>query len=339
MVISPPATLLGLVIRELDASVLPVVSSEAVARYPQAQRERLLSLGILRERAAVRAVSPCEQGKHRCYEVIHGCPEQAVATCPALATPPSPVGPEGARGYEVQMLRLLCLLRTQNRLGGEVITEFQRTLHFLGWTQSPTDRAAVVLARCMRPCNAESVLFNIRGRLPDAPVLILTPTPAPLDLHMKHHFEADRMRMLALSEARRDSHSLEADLSWPDAALAAAPTSGPEPILVVNRAARLVRYRGLELRLTHQEFALIELLAEKAAQDPEAWVARDTIQDDLWPDYTPDDPGAARQVDDLIHRLRRAFEAVEPGSGSQLIRTRRRSGYRLAMGPLDLLLI
>jgi hypothetical protein len=334
-----PDTLLRRLIERLDAEPAPVLSGTEVARYPEAERERLLELRLLVETAHLEELGPCDCGTDGCWWTVHRDAGGLWAVCPSGNLKPRAITEDEIRQFRIEVRNVHALLREVNRLDGDAITEFTRTICFLGRAGLAGRKVPVVLARCLSTRSAESALLGIRARLPDEPVIILTPTPRALDLHTQHHLKTGGLVLAAIAELQTSADSLLLDRQRLESLLRPKSLSAAEAMLRVDVAGHQAHFRGVALSMPPRAFQVLVLLARQAAEGGEGWVRRDAIYDSLWPDSSDDRMVYLRQIDDTVKELRRAFDAVEPGAGLRLVETGRRVGYRLKLSPPDLVLV
>jgi DNA-binding response OmpR family regulator len=331
-----PAALLPLLLERLDAEAAPVLSGAEAFHYPQRELDQLLEAGLLTELAPLDELGPCDCGDDGCTQVVHRDGQSLWAVCPRGIATPQPLSAEDIREYRVEVSRFCQALREANRMDGDAITEFSRTICFLGQMRVEGRQVPVVLTRCLRSQSAESALFEIRGRLTQRPVIVLTPTPRTLDLHVLHHLPEDGLVLAAVTELQLSADSLALDRLRLERLLR--PESPPctEAMLWVDEAAYQACFRGTPLTMPPRAFRVLVLLVRQAMMRGSGYVTRDTIYAALWPDDGDDKMVYDRQIDDSVKELRRALDDVEDGAGRRLIETGRTVGYRLLLSPPDL---
>jgi len=334
-----PDALLRLLLERLDAEPAPVVSGMEVARYPEAERERLLELRLLTETAQLEELGPCECGADGCWQTVHRDAGGLWAVCPSGSLRPRAIAEDEIRQFRIEVGNFHALLRQSSRLDDDAITEFTRTICFLGRAGLAGRKVPVVLVRCLSARSAKSALFEIRGRLSDKPLIILTPTPRALDLHTQHRLKADGLVLATIAELQMSADSLLLDRQRLESLLRPKPLPVTEAMLRVDVPGHQVHFRGVSLDPPPRVFQVLVLLARQAAGGDEGWVTRVTIYGVLWPDESDEKRVYDRQIDDTVKELRRALDAVEAGAGNRLIETRRRVGYRLRLFPPDLALL
>jgi DNA-binding winged helix-turn-helix (wHTH) protein len=239
--------------------------------------------------------------------------------------------PEHLRQFEVGIAVLCQRLREVNQLGGDAISSYGRTVHFLGDTDASGRRVSLVLARCLQPRSADRTLYAIRGRWPERSLLVLTPTPLALDPGLRATLKSNELVVASISELLVNPASFGIALGRISGLFAWSPVLGPGVVLCVDKARREVSYQGEALVLPRRELDLLILLMEHAVRSPSAWLAREIIHDALWPGRTSDDFPYDRQIDQAAKNVRRALDDVEPESGKRLIQTLRGTGLRLAL--------
>ncbi len=107
-------------------------------------------------------------------------------------------------------------------------------------------------------------------------------------------------------------------------------------VLSIRQESYQAQFRGKDLSLSARVFRLLVLLAQQVAKEGGGWVLREAIYDALWSAGGQKPRVYLRQVDDTVSQLRNAFNAIEPGSGTQLITARREVGHRLQSTPLQI---
>jgi DNA-binding response OmpR family regulator len=333
-----PDTLLHLLLERLDAEPAPVLSGVDVARYSTAELERLLELRLLTETAQLEELGPCECGVDGCWQTVHRDEGRLLAVCQNASLKPRALTEDQIRQFRIETTSFHQYLRKANRLDGDAITEFTRTICFLGQASLAGRKVPIVLARCLSARSAESALFEIRGRLPNGPLIVLTPTMRALDLHTQHHLKADSQVLASVAELRISADSLLLDRQRLEGVLRPKPLPFSEAVLSVDVTAHQAHFRGVALSMPPRAFQVLVLLARQAMQTGDGWVRRDTIYETLWPDDNDDKMVYDRQIDDTVKELRRALDSVEDGAGNRLVETGRRVGYRLQLSPPDLAL-
>jgi len=334
-----PDTLIRLLLERLDAEPAPVLSGIEVACYPATERERLLELRLLVETAQLDELGPCECGTDGCWQTVHRDVDGLWAVCPSGSLKPRAITEDEIRQFRIEVGNVHVLLREVNRLDGNAITEFTRTISFLGHVSLAGRQVPMVLARCLSARTVESALLGIQARLPDKPLIILTPTPRPLDLHTQHHLKTDGLVLAAMVELQASADSLLLDRTRLESLLRPRSLPATEAVLRVDVAGHQAHFRGVALSMPPRAFQLLVLLTRQAAEGAVGWVTRDAIYDTLWPNSNDDRMVYLRQIDDTAKELRRAFDAVELGAGLRLVETGRRVGYRLTLSPPDLVLV
>jgi DNA-binding response OmpR family regulator len=334
-----PDTLLRLLLDRLDAEPAPVLSGIEVARYPAAELEHLFELRLLTETAQLEELGPCECGADGCWQTVHRDAAGLWAVCPSASLKPRAVTEDEIRQFRIEVRNFHVLLRQANRLDDDAITEFTRTICFLGRADLAGRKIPVVLARCVNARTVENALFEIRGRLPDKPLIILTPTSRALDLHIKHHLKADGLMVATIAEFQASADSLLLDRQRLESLLRPKPLPVTEAMLRVDVAGHQAHFRGVALSMPPRAFQLLVLLARQAVGGDEGWVKRETIYAMFWPGEDVKMLIYRRQIDDAVKELRRALDAVEAGVGTRLIETRHRVGHRLRLFPPDLALV
>lgn len=334
-----PDTLLRLLIERLDAEPAPVLSGVEVARYPATERERLLELRLLVETAQLDELGPCECGTDGCWQSVHRDAGGLWAICPSGNLRPRAITEDEVRQFRIEVGNVHALLREVNRLDGDAITEFTRTICFLGRASLDGRHVPVVLARCLSIRSAESALLVIRARLPDKPLITLTPTTHALDLHTHHYLTADGLIFATMAELQASADSLLLDRPRLESLLRPKSLAVAEAVLRVDEAGHDAHFRGVALTMPPRAFQLLVLLARQAAAGDKGWVKRETIYAMFWPGEDVKMMIYRRQIDDAVKELRRALDAVEAGSGVRLIETRHRVGHRLQLFPPDLALV
>jgi DNA-binding response OmpR family regulator len=310
-----------------------------VARYPTAELERLLELRLLTETAQLEELGPCECGLDDCWQIVHRENGRLWAICQNASLQPQPITEDEIRQFRIEVTSFHQYLRKANRLDGDAITEFTRTICFLGQASLAGRKVPIVLARGLRARSAESALFEIRGRLPNGPLIVLTPTMRELDLHTQHHLKADGQVLASVAELRISADSLLLDRQRLESLLRPQPLPTAEAVLSVDVAAHQAHFRGVALSMPPRAFQVLVLLARQAMEAGDGWVRRDTIYETLWPDDNDEKMVYDRQIDDTVKELRRALDGVEDGAGNRLVETGRRIGYRLKLSPPALALL
>jgi DNA-binding winged helix-turn-helix (wHTH) protein len=239
--------------------------------------------------------------------------------------------PEHLRQFEVGIAVLCQRLREVNQLGGDAISSYGRTVHFLGDTDASGRRVSLVLARCLQPRSADRTLHAIRGRWPERSLLVLTPTTLALDPGLRANLKSNELVVVGISELLVNTASLELALGRISGLFAWSPVLGPGVILYADRAAHEMSFQGEALTLPSREFKLLLLLMESAQKNPRGWVSRRAIHDVLWPECASGGLVYDLQIHDAIKKVRRVLDAIEPEAGARTIKMQRGAGYRLAV--------
>ena len=201
----------------------------------------------------------------------------------------------------------------------------------------------VMLARCLRPRSAQSVLFEVRGRLTEKPVIVLTPTPRELDLHLLHHFEGDGLVMVSISDLLVSPGKLALDRQKLESLLRPArPAPSKAVILRLDVGKSLCYFRGVEVRLSRMPFDVLVLLVREAVVGP-GWVSRDRIFEACWrEDWEKDVAPAENQITKMISEVRKGLRSATGMSDRevrQLIISKSKTGYRLKLRPDEIELL
>jgi len=325
-----PDELMGRLLERLDTESIPILSGGDVSDFPPSALSALLEERLLRELAPLDELSSCDCAIDDCRRIIQRDGAKAWAFCANGSATPLEMNPEHLRQFEVGIAVLCQRLREVNQLGGDAVSSYGRTIHFLGDTDAGGRRVSLVLARCLRSGSADRTLHAIRGRWPERSLLVLTPTPLALDPGLRANLKSNEVVVAGISELLVNPASFELALGRISGLFAWSPALGPGVILYADKAAHEMRFRGEALTLAPREFKLLLLFLESAVKNPRGWVSRRTIHDALWPECASGGLVYDLQIHDAIKKVRRALNGVEPGTGSRLIKMQRGAGYRLA---------
>jgi len=324
-------------LERLDAEASPVLSGTDLTACPAGAVDALLGERLLKELAPLEELSSCDCAVDGCYRTIQRDGAKAWAFCANGIAAPLEMDPEHLRQFRVEVVAFCQKLREANKLDGDAITEFTRTVCFLGRIHIGDRHVPVVLARCLRPRSAQSALFEIRGRLNEKPVIILTPTPRSLDLHILHHFQADGLVLAAVSHLLTNPGKLALDRQKLESLLCPArPTSSKAVVVRLDVGKSLCYFRGAEVKLSKMPFDVLVLLAREAVTGP-GWVSRDRIFETCWhddweKDVAPEDSQIAKMVSEIRKALR-ASGGISSEEARSLVRSKSKVGYRLSLHP------
>jgi DNA-binding winged helix-turn-helix (wHTH) protein len=315
----------------LDAAPKPVLSGADVSAWAAGSLTPLLDSRLLIELAPLDELGACDCAVDGCYRTIARDGETVWAYCASGLAAPRRMDPEELRQFRVEASVVCQKLRAANGLTGDAVTDYTRTVTFLGDARIEGHQVSLVLARCLRSRTAGPTLHAIRGRWPERSLVVLTPTLVALDPGLRADLKAAQLVVAAIPELIIDYASLELALGRAGEMLSWSPATGPSVVLRVDRARREASYQGASLALRRREFSFLVLLAEYAVRSPNGWVPREIIHDTLWPDSAPGARVYDRQIDQAARDVRRALDDIEPGSGQRVIETLRGTGLRLAL--------
>jgi len=338
-----PDTLLRLLLERLDAEPAPVLSGVEVVRYPAAELDRILELRLLTEIGQLQELGPCECGADGCWQTVHRAEGKLWAVCPNASLPPRPITEDEVRQFRIEVPTFHQCLRETNRLDGDAITEFTRTTCFLGQVAVSGRKVPILLVRCLTVRSAERTLFEIRGRLPDRPLILLTPTPRTLDLHTIHHLKADGLVIAPLTELLESADAMALNRQKMESLLrpaSATPARSATLRLDIGRA--VCEFRNATVRLAKTPFDVLVLLAKEAQAGP-GWVSRDRIFEACWrEDWQKGEPPNEEQITKMVSEVRKALRIagmISTEEARALVQSKSKTGYRLDLGPQEISLV
>ena len=326
-----PDKLMGRLLERLDVESIPILSGGDVSVCSTKAIDSLLEERLLTELAPLEELGSCDCPVDGCYRIIQRDGGKAWAFCANGSAAPLGMDPEHLRQFEVGIAVLCQRLREVNQLGGDAISSYGRTVHFLGDTDASGRRVSLVLARCLQPRSADRTLHAIRGRWPERSLLVLTPTTLALDPGLRANLKSNELVVVGISELLVNTASLELALGRISGLFTWSPVLGPGVILYADKVAHEMSFQGEALSLPPREFRLLLLLMESAVKNPRGWVSRRMIHDVLWPECASGALLYDRQIDDAVKEVRRALDAIEPKAGARIIKMQRGAGYRLAV--------
>jgi len=332
-----PDALLRLLLDRLDAEQAPVLSGIEVARYPAAERDHLVELRLVTETAQLDELGPCECGTDGCYQTVHRDTGGLWAVCPSASLKPRAIAEDEIRQFRIEVGNFHERLREANRLDGDAITEFTRTICFLGRASVAGRKVPVVLARCLSARSAESARFEIRGRLSDKPLFILTPTPRALDLHTQHHLKADGLVLVSLADSLLEADRIALDRQALESLLRPEEATGVSTAaLRIDIGRSLCCFRSANVTLAKRPFDVLVLLAKEAQCGP-GWASRDRIFETCWrEDWERGVAPNEEQITKMVSEVRKGFRIATRLSDREarsLVVSKSKTGYRLNLRP------
>ncbi|MFB3882433.1 MAG: transcriptional regulator [Armatimonadota bacterium] len=317
----------------LDAEPQPVLSGADLESLPAGALDALLSERLLVELAPLDDLATCECAVDACHRAIHRDGTKAWAICASGLAEPHEMDPQHLRQFRIEVPEFHRLLRAANKLTGEEITPYSNTLCFLGRMQAAGRDMPVVLARMLRPQSAESLLYEVQGRLKEGRVLVLTPMPRLLDLLAVQRFQAAGLVLASISRLLAEPPALVLDHRKLDLMLR--PTgAGPsrDTVLQLDVGRSLCHFRGAPVDLARMPFGVLVLLATEA-QAGSGWLSRDRIFEHCWhDDWARGVPPNEEQVTKVVSDVRNALRAagrMSAAEARQLVQTKSKVGYRL----------
>jgi DNA-binding response OmpR family regulator len=282
-------------------------------------------------------LASCDCAIDGCRRIIQREGAKARAFCANGSAAPLEMDPEHLRQFRVQAPTFQRMLRTANQLDEGEITEYTPTLCFLGRMQIAEQKLPVVLACRLRSQLAGSLIFEVRKRLGEKPVIVLTPTSRPLDIPSLQDCQKEGLVVAAISELLTRPGQLALDrrklesLVYP-----ARSASADTAILRLNVGRSLCWFKGAEVTLSKMPFDVLELLAREAQTGP-GWVSRDRIFERCWhEDWERGIPPNDEQITKMVSEVRNALRdagGLSLAEARRLVQPRSKVGYRLNLKP------
>jgi DNA-binding winged helix-turn-helix (wHTH) protein len=336
------------ILRRTDASAAALFGADEVAAWPAGSKETLTTLGLLREDAPARAIV-CPGCDLQCLKEVEVVGEGSAARGLLFCDQRDDMEPieiplERLRRWSADVGGLtssLALLLDGSRQAEEVV---RGRLWWLG-RGSAADGGDVFLACGTRRDDAAAIFGHpqvFRGR--SVPV-VLTLSDVPAGGVFGENVGAVPLgRVLSVEDGRlcldRQAVTAAARFAQQSAQIAhLRPSAADDAVLVVREASHQAYLSGKPLSLTPRVLKLLALLARQVVEEGGGWVRREAVYDAIFSPQGEEPRVYMQQVDDTVKELRRALNAVESDSGTRLVETKRRVGYRLSLSPSDIALM
>jgi DNA-binding response OmpR family regulator len=225
--------------------------------------------------------------------------------------------------YEIDFPAISRLIRVGAKLEGPPCEAISQQIMLLGARGRKSRRQLFYLVRSLKPSRALEVLLAVTAHAVQAAgVVVLTPTPRDLPASVTRQIRD--LQVLAVSDllcARPRPFGIR---------LPPLPIANRSADLAVRLAidadGRLAAFDGQELKLEHRDFPVLQLLAGEASGQ-RGFVGQNLIADAL--QEATGNESNIEQVAKSIHRIRKAFRAVDPSV--DFIETKSKTGYRLVL--------
>lgn len=334
-------TLTEYLLHRMEELLKPTILGLELKRFPPQEVERAIADRLLVRIADATEVE-CEVSCGQnglCH--VDAAARPVRIFCPLNHVPPRLVEPHDIRQYTVSVRQFLVRLCEANGIIRDEFfdpTTFLRTAIYCAGRWNTAGRTYSVWLTCgLVPDDFEGVLDTILT-CSDAKPLVLSPTFRVSSPGFQRVLRWKHARFWTLADVMTPEYVLRplrvAPLTaFPGAKLVQAPAPKPdqsEPILVIDRAAHSVTYKGLPVELQPMQFDLLCILAEQ----PGKFFSRKILYDRLFKGNERYD----HQITDHKRRILDAFRAQLVGKAgitraeiSVLIETKNRVGYRLCL--------
>ncbi len=337
MVSAFPDEAIHRLLEQLDAGPRPVLSGADLTSCPAGLVNSWLAERLLIELAPLDELASCDCAIDDCRRIIQRDGAKAWAFCANGSAAPREVDPEHLRQFRLQVPTFQRLLRTANKLDEGEITEYTSTLCLLGRIQTAEQKLPVVLACRLRSQSVGSLIFEVRKRLAEKPVIVLTPTPRSLALSSLQDCQREGLMVAAISELLIRPNELTLDRRKLEALVyPTRPGFAATAVLRLEIGRSLCWFKSAEVTLSKMPFDVVVLLAREAQAGP-GWVSRDRIFEHCWREdwergMPPNDEQITKMVSEVRNTLR-AAGSLSLAEARRLVQTKNKVGYRLNLRP------
>lgn len=312
-------SLAKLLLRRSESGRRPVVWGREAAPYFGRAFDRLLSEGILTERALATVWPPCRQCDGACGERdIVEMEGDLVAECPEYPDMDSHLTPNDVRSFEIDAPLLVAKFMRESVLG-----QGSEPLGAGAWLLGRTDGGRwVVLVMDPSGFHGPDGLTLIAARAPSAETTILVPDNVAATA--LRPFRAAGFHIVSTVSALPDEgFRLDHALLHPRATVRAR--------LFINKASSTVLLDGRRVSLTDQPRRLLVALAEVAITHA-GFLDRTQVQHAVYGSLRPPDSRPLRDVArDLRDQMAVGLSGAEADDVRRLIENQRVEKYRLAL--------
>jgi DNA-binding winged helix-turn-helix (wHTH) protein len=325
-----PANLIRLLLRRSDRHPVATLDGLDLADHGAGSVDRLIEACILIECAPL--------------ELVDGMPVRmadggAFVSCPSGRNLSEEVDPRTLRQFEIDMNRLCVEIRRANGFTGAPVERLSHRLFHLGDFEAGGRSRPVFLARLLRDDNALDTVLALRGRSDGKDIVLLVPTNPELTLETSRRVACEGVTLVAMTESLRPNGQEPLALTIPPAPRGLE-QDRPDARLIVNATGGTVRFEGREISLARREFDLLVALANEAAIGG-GFVDHDALYAAIQGSGSPGEIMVyEEQIAKSISTLRKVMAdaaGLSDGERKALVENKRKVGYRLVLGPSDIL--
>ena len=279
MVSAPHASLWDRLFESLSEPGTVEISGADLEPFGKRSLDRFLENRLLIQQALPDDLGPCGCGRDGCHSLLEEIDGKYFAICPSADLFPEEINKEEVTFYQINLPKILQVLRHANELEGESITDIARdNAYFLGRKTLGAEQPALVFCRRLNGRNAHDVFHQVRGAVDSGRILLMTAGNYNLDLHQvrlshsMHIYPAEITRyQTAPDSPSLDWTRISSDILFKDAI--------EENVdLYLDSTCHVARYKGHYFSPSAKPFEVLTALARRAiATKGQGFLKKDDI--------------------------------------------------------------